>query len=228
MVTVAAHVKILITEGIERCSEYLRIKESVLREHIHLAVRDDRTRKEQLVFRLIADVVHSLALGGSVLLQFVSFVRDHQVGVICQQFFFEPPRTFVIHDHYLQALVRQLGQLLLFLCRCTFEDRQRIWEVGELFKFLFPDAKDGKRRYYQHTVDLAVLVHTSRHGNAHDCFAGTHFHQECRASALKTLVKYTELIADECKGSFLMVIRRCLDRHHQFDILIHCRHPAFP
>ena len=92
MVAVTAHVKILVAEGIKRCAEYLRIEESVLREHVQFAVRDDRTREQQLVPRLIADVVHPLALGGAVLLQLVSLVRDHQVGVVRQQFLFEPPR----------------------------------------------------------------------------------------------------------------------------------------
>lgn len=91
VVTVAAHVKILVAEGVKRCAEYLRIKESVLREHIQFAVRDDRSREEQLVLSLIADVVHSLALGCTVLLQLVRFVCNHQVGVICHQFLFEPP-----------------------------------------------------------------------------------------------------------------------------------------
>ena len=58
---------------------------AVLREHVQFAVRDDRTRKQQLVPRLIADVVHPLALGGAVLLQLVRLVRDHQVGVVSQQ-----------------------------------------------------------------------------------------------------------------------------------------------
>ena len=177
MVAVAAHVKILVAEGVKRCAEYLRIKEAVLREHIQFAVRDDRTREQQLVPRLIADVVHPLALGGAVLLQLMRLVRYHQVGVISQQFLFEPPCRFVIYDHDLQAPVRQLCELLLLLRRRTLEDGHGIREFGELLKFLLPYTEDGKRRDHQHTVDLAVLVHTPGNGDAHYRFARSHFHQ---------------------------------------------------
>ena len=228
VVAVAAHVKILVAECVKRCAEYLRIKETVLREHIQFTVRDDRTREEQLEPCLISKGMEPLALLAAILFQFVCLVCYDQVGVICQQFLFETPCRFVIYDHDLQALVRQLCQLFLLLCDSSLENRQRIREVSELIKFLLPYAEDGKRRYHQHTVDLSVLVHTSGNGDAHYRFAGAHFHQKRRAAILKAIIKYTELIAGECKRLFLMVIRSRLDRHHQFDVLIHCRHLAFP
>ena len=228
MVAIAAHVKILVAECVKRCAEYLRIKETVLREHVQFTVRDDRAREEQLIPCLISKGMESLALLAAVLFQFVRLVRYNQVGVICQQFLFETPRRFVIYDHDLQALVLQLVQLLLLLCDSSLENRQRIWEVGKLFKFLLPDAEDGKRRDHKDSVHQPVLVHTSRHGDAHYRFAGAHFHQKRRPAALETPVKYTELVAGKGKGAFLMVIRSSLDRHHQFDVLTHCRHPAFP
>ena len=228
MVAVAAHVKILVAECVKRCAEYLRIKETVLREHVQFAVRDDRTREEQLEPCLVSKGMESLALLAAVLFQLVRLIRYDQVGVICQQFLFETPCRFVIYDHDLQTLVRQLCQLLLLLCDSSLENRQRIREISELIKFLLPYAENGKRRYHQHPVDLPVLVHTSCNGDAHYRLARAHLHQKRRASAFKTLVKYTELIAGECKRFFLMVIRSRLDRHHQFDVLIHCRHLAFP
>jgi hypothetical protein len=227
VIAIAAHIKKLVAKCIKRCAEYLRIKKTVLREHIQFAVSYDRTCEEQLVPCLIADVVHPLALRGPVLFQLVCLVRDYQVSVIFQKFLFEPPCTLVIHDHDLQAFVRQLCQLLLFLCHCSLENGHGIWKISELFEFFFPNTEDGKRSDHQHTVDFAVLVHTACHGDAHYRFACAHFHKKRCSTTFESLIKYTELVAGKDERLFLMVIRGCLDRHHKFDVLTHCSHPAF-
>ena len=68
MVSVAAHIEVPIAERIERCAENRRIEETILREHIQFAVRDDRSREKQLVSCLVTDAVHPLALRSAVLL----------------------------------------------------------------------------------------------------------------------------------------------------------------
>lgn len=52
VIAVTTHVKILVMEGIERCSEYLRIKETVLRKHVQFSVCNDRSRKEKACISL--------------------------------------------------------------------------------------------------------------------------------------------------------------------------------
>lgn len=47
--------------------------------------------------------------------ELVCFIRNHQIRIIGQQFFFKPPCRFVIYNHHLQAIIRKLRQLLLFL-----------------------------------------------------------------------------------------------------------------
>ena len=60
-------------------------------------------------------MVHPLALLGAILFQLVGFIRYHHVSVICQQFLFKTPCRFIIHDYHLQAFLRELIKLLLFL-----------------------------------------------------------------------------------------------------------------
>ena len=106
MISIATHIKIPIAERIERSSQNLSIEKTVLREDIQFTVRDKRSREEQLVFRLISKVMHTLALCTTIFLEFVGFVRDYEVCIVCHQLFFKPPCTLVIHNHDLQAFTR--------------------------------------------------------------------------------------------------------------------------
>ena len=173
-------------------------------------------------------MLHSLTLLGAIFLQLMRFIRNHQVSIICNQFLLQSPCTLVIHDNDLQSLIGQFSQLLLFLCRRTFQNGQRIMKICEFFKFLFPNPENGKRSNYQYTIYFAVLIHTSCNGNTDDGFAGTHFHKQRCASALEPVIENTEFVTGKSESLLLMVIWCCLDWHHQFNIFTHCSHLAFP
>ena len=59
---VASHVEKNVPKGVKTAAEHGLVEETVLAEHIQLAVRDDRPGQEQFVPRIIAQVMHDFGL----------------------------------------------------------------------------------------------------------------------------------------------------------------------
>ena len=97
-----------------------------------------------------------------------------------------------------------------------------------LRKLIFPYTENGKRRDHQHPLNLSVLIHAARNGNTHKSFSCPHLHQKRHALALALLIEYPELVASKRERALLMLIRCCLDRHHQFNALTHSHYLILP
>ena len=219
MLTVAGHKKETVTECIEGSAEDSAVQIAVLAIGIDFTVGDECACQKQLVSCMVTQGMHGLALLTAVFLQLVTFVCNDEVGIEFQQFRLKDSGTLIIHDHDFQTIgLADFGKLLPFLCGCTFQNRQRIWESSEFFKLLFPHTEDGQRCNNKDAVDPAKLIKDAGDSDGSDRLSGTHFHEQSHAVASKIRREKAEPHAGKIKSLLLMVIRLDRNRHRKGSI----------
>ena len=165
---------------------------------------------------MVTQGMHGLALLTAVFLQLVPFIGNDEVGIVFQQFRFKDSGTFVIHHHDFQPIgLADFGKLLSFLCGCTFQNGQRIWESSEFFKLFFPHTEDGQWCNNKDAVDPAKLIKDAGDSDGSDRLSGTHFHEQSHAVASKIRREKAESHAGKIKSLLLMVIRSDSNRHRK-------------
>ena len=224
MATVPRHEKVPISEGKEAATEDLRGHKPVLREHIDLSVCNHGSGQEHPVLRLIAQLMHALALRRPALFQLVALVADDHVRPVHQQLFFHPPCALVINDNHLQAILRKLRELLLLFRKRPGQHCKGEREIRILGKLVLPDAGNGERANDKEPLDSSVKEHPPGDRDTHEGLSCTHLHQQGGPGRAYRPVDHSEEPEHKLEGFLLVVERLCLHRKFQ----IRSTHSARP
>ena len=105
-------------------------------------------------------------------LDFVTLVRDDEVGVPRSNLFLQTPRRFVVNYSYLQRRAGHVPERVRFLFAAALEHGESVVEVRILAELLVPHADNRERRDNQNSFDASGVV--QRTGDCDGCkgFAG--------------------------------------------------------
>ena len=176
VILVSAEDGILPAESEKAASEDAFIQKLVLAEEIQGAIRDRRSREDQIELAHGSKLVKRLAAFRLRILDLAAFIADDHVRLPLDDYVVQSPAAFVIDHDHLKAAARHMPDGICLFPAVPIEHHDGVREGCELIEFLTPHFNDGLRRYHQHSLDLALLEEHTGDRDRSNRFSGSHVH----------------------------------------------------